>query len=358
MDNNGAAVSTADEWGSADAGQGLEAARPNTPLAQPRPALASLLVESGVASKEQLDDALVEAQATGERLGEVVVRRGWINEAQLAEVLARQWQLPFAALSTISVDPEAQGLMSQEDAVSLGAWPVGFMAGVPLVAVADPGEARFASVRETLGRDCAFAVTTRRALAQLIEENTAPATGAQVASAAESPEPTATAFEPGQEVIDNVPGSVEADPAPAESCPATPEIESTNGFEPEPAAAFEPEPTARTRWQRRGGAVAFEDEPAQAPETVLPAPVRTVAGDESTPVLEELERLLDRVLEERGLTRDQLVACHQQLEVLREDEARLQESIRTLEAKATREEQHLESMRSKLFGTGDSLTAR
>ena len=231
MDNDGAAVSTADEWGSVDAGQGLEAALPTTPFARLRPPLASLLVEKGVASKEQLDDALAEAQETGERIGEVVVRRGWINEAQLADVLARQWQLPFAALSTIRVDPEAQGLMSQEDAVSLGAWPVGFMAGVPLVAVADPGEARFASVRETLGRDCTFLVTTPSALSQLIEENSAPATGAEVAFAAEWPEPAATAFEPGQAVLDGVPASLEAEPAAAESWPATPEIEPTTGFE-------------------------------------------------------------------------------------------------------------------------------
>ena len=104
-------------------------------------------------------------------------------------------------------------------------------------------------------------------------------------------------------------------------------------------------------------AAAFEHEPTPAPETVLPAPVRAVAADDSTPVLEELDRLLDRLLEERGRTRDQLVACQQQLEALREDEARLQESIRALEAKATRDEQHLESMRSKLAGMSGSLTA-
>jgi Type II secretion system (T2SS), protein E, N-terminal domain len=347
MDNDGAAVSTADEWGPVDADQSLEAAPPTTPIARLRPPLASLLVEKGVASKEQLDDALAEAQETGGRVGEVVVRRGWINEAQLADVLASQWKLPFAALSTIRVDPEAQGLMSQEDAVSLGAWPVGFMAGVPLVAVADPGEALFASVRETLGRDCTFLVTTPSALSQLIEENSAPATGAEVALAAEWAEPVATAFEPGQAVLDGVPASLEAEPAATESWPATPEIEPTTGFEYELAAAFEHEPAA-----------ALEGEPTPALEIVLPAPVDTSADDESTAVLEELDRLLDRLLEERGSTRDQLVACRQQLEALREDEARLQESIRALEAKATRDEQYLESMRTKLAGMSDGLTAR
>ena len=255
--------------------------------------------------------------------------------------------------------------MSQEDAVSLGAWPVGFMAGLPLVAVADPGEARFASVRETLGRDCTFLVTTPSALSQLIEENSAPATGAEVAFAAEWPEPAATAFEPGQAVLDGVPASLEAEPAAAETAgrsngreiePSRPRIRARASRDAEQAGSSDVR--ARAGGDEDEPAAAFEHEPTPAPETVLPAPVRTVAGDESTPVLEELDRLLDRLLEERGRTRDQLVACHQQLEALREDEARLQESIRALEAKATRDEQHLESMRSKLAGMSDSLTAR
>ena len=306
MDNDGAAVSTADEWGSVDSGQGPEAALPTTPFARLRPPLASLLVEKGVASKEQLDEALAEAQATGERVEEVVVRRGWINEAQLADVIARQWHLPFAALSTIRVDPEAQSLMSQEDGVSLEAWPVGFMAGLPLVAVADPGEARFASVRETLGRDCTFLVTTRSALSQLIEENSAPATGAEVVFAAELPEPAATAFEPGQAVLRSVPAALEAEPAAAESWPATPEIEPTPDsstsqpprsrraaatFEHEPAATFEHEPA---------GVRARAD--AGTRDRAHRHPFATLAADDSTPVLEELDRLLDRLLEERGRT--------------------------------------------------------
>src|SRR6185437_8318874 len=79
-----------------------------------RPSLASLMVDEGVATSEQLEQALAEGQQTGERLGEVVLRHGWINEAGLAGLIARQWDLSFVALSAISVDESARALLSRE----------------------------------------------------------------------------------------------------------------------------------------------------------------------------------------------------------------------------------------------------
>ena len=45
-----------------------------------RPPLLSLLVDAGVAPEAQLRLALAEGMGRGERLGEVVLRRGWIDE--------------------------------------------------------------------------------------------------------------------------------------------------------------------------------------------------------------------------------------------------------------------------------------
>jgi hypothetical protein len=46
--------------------------------------LASLLAEAGVASEEQLRLAVAEGMGSGERLAEIVLRRGWIDEVGLA----------------------------------------------------------------------------------------------------------------------------------------------------------------------------------------------------------------------------------------------------------------------------------
>jgi hypothetical protein len=53
-----------------------ESGRSARPARQP---LATLLAEAGVASTEQLRLAVAEGMGRGERLGEVVLRRGWID---------------------------------------------------------------------------------------------------------------------------------------------------------------------------------------------------------------------------------------------------------------------------------------
>ena len=80
--------------------------------------------------------------------------------------------------------------------------------------------------------------------------------------------------------------------------------------------------------------------------------------DDSTPVLEELERLLDRLLAERTQSQQQLAAYEAELEALRRDEARIAESMRKLEVKAVRDDQVLEAMRGRLAGMSDSLSSR
>ena len=339
MNGDGAAVTSGEEPASvpADAGQGADEALGGAPFARLRPPLASLLADDGVASREQLDEALAEAQESGERIGDVVVRRGWINEAQLADVLARQWRLPFAALSAIKVDPEARGLLSREEALRHGACPVGFMAGVPLVAVADPSEERFAAVRETLGTECSFLVTTPSALTQLVWEMPEGAAAPMLTGAPQW----------GTELVPVEPDTLETRVEVEVELPA-----------PETELALAPEPEAgQATWPEPAGA---EREPEHAPlaESLTPAPPLTMVEDDSTPVLEELDRLLDRLLAERTQSQQQLAAYEAELEALRRDEARIAEIMRKLEVKAVRDDQVLEAMRGRLAGMSDSLSSR
>ncbi len=55
----------------------------------------SVLVEAGVASEQDVQLALVEGAGSGQRLGEVLVRRGVVTEEHLGRLLAQQWSLPF-----------------------------------------------------------------------------------------------------------------------------------------------------------------------------------------------------------------------------------------------------------------------
>jgi hypothetical protein len=153
------------EASSSGAGRKVEAARET----RPRPSLATLLAEAGVASEEQLRLATAEGMGSGERLGEVVLRRGWIDERGLAQVLARQWQLPFLADEDARLEPRAPRLLPAELARALAACPV--EAAAPLLALAEPSEERLASLAAALGDVVpGFAVVTSSTLARLCDE--------------------------------------------------------------------------------------------------------------------------------------------------------------------------------------------
>jgi hypothetical protein len=132
----------------------------------PRPSLARLLDEAGVASPDQVEAALVEGAQTGERLGEVLLRRAIVDEVQLARLLARQWGLPFAEDS--EPNPAALSLLPREQARTLEAVPVDWQDGVLRVVVAEPTEERIGAVKRELGGDVRFAVVAASVLQRLL----------------------------------------------------------------------------------------------------------------------------------------------------------------------------------------------
>jgi Type II secretion system (T2SS), protein E, N-terminal domain len=104
-----------------------------------RPRLGTLMLEKGLLTEEQLDQALAERGESGELLGETLVRLGFIFEDELARVLGEQAGLPFANLDMVSVDRYAAATLPKDVADRLCALPVRFLAeGGLVVAVADP----------------------------------------------------------------------------------------------------------------------------------------------------------------------------------------------------------------------------
>jgi hypothetical protein len=283
-----------------------------------RPSLASLLADEGVATMDQLEEALAEGMKSGERLGEVVLRRGWINEAGLAQLIARRWDLTFAARSTLTVDEHAQALLSRTESERLGACPVAFNDGVPLVAVADPSEERFSGVRAALGTQCTFVVTTPSALSQLISES-----------------PAETASVPVVDTPLPEEDPVVAAPAALETFEAEAPFATESAPEPADYAMAAPEPT----YVPVAGS-------AEAPSPTL---------DDASPALEELDRLLQRLVADRARASDQLAGYRRQLEELNEEKARVEADLRALETKLGEEDELLDTMRSRLSGLTRTL---
>ena len=109
-------------------------------LARQRPdaPLGTLIYRAGLVAAKELEEALEEGVKTGRRLGEILVARGLLQETDLARVLAGQKGLRYVGLEGHEVDPAATALLSEHQARTFRALPIGFEDGLPLVAMADP----------------------------------------------------------------------------------------------------------------------------------------------------------------------------------------------------------------------------
>jgi type IV pilus assembly protein PilB len=103
-----------------------------------RPLLGAILLERGLLERDRLVEALAEAQATSERLGDVLLRRGWIYEQELARALAFQYELEYVDLSTACRNSKDAALLDPEAGRRCRALPMCFSGDELVVAVADP----------------------------------------------------------------------------------------------------------------------------------------------------------------------------------------------------------------------------
>ena len=129
-----------------------------------RQALGTMLIERNFLTEAQLAEALEEGAASGERLGEVVVRRGWVGEDDLAKVLAEQWQLGYLDRTSIWFDGQALARITREDAQRLEALPTSVQEGRVVIALAEPTEQRLGALHEILGDEAVFVVVAKSAL--------------------------------------------------------------------------------------------------------------------------------------------------------------------------------------------------
>ncbi len=102
------------------------------------PRLGDMLVQKGLISPEQMQDALIDSRATGKRLGEVLLERRWLFEDELARTLAGQLGLPYVNLRQTGVDLSVARTLPAETGIRYAVIPIGFRAGVVRVAFADP----------------------------------------------------------------------------------------------------------------------------------------------------------------------------------------------------------------------------
>ena len=105
---------------------------------QKRKRFGDILVEGGLISATQLQQALTHGKEMDIKIGEALLELGFVDEESVAKTISRQLKIPFVDLENIVLDPEIvfsipEVLARKHKVIALGKRP-----GEILVAFTDP----------------------------------------------------------------------------------------------------------------------------------------------------------------------------------------------------------------------------
>ena len=133
-----------------------------------REPLGALLAEAGLLDEAEIELALRAARRQGKRLGEILTELGLVAPADVVRMVADQRGMPFLDIASLSVDPSAARLLPADHARGFRTLPIGFVRGLPVVALADPSDDEAIDGARTMLRGAEFVASPEEAiLAQL-----------------------------------------------------------------------------------------------------------------------------------------------------------------------------------------------
>ncbi|OQX92833.1 MAG: hypothetical protein B6D58_00955 [candidate division Zixibacteria bacterium 4484_95] len=100
--------------------------------------LGELLIQSGLISKSQLENALEHQRRSGGRIGSILVELGYITEDRLQEVIAEKLNLPKLSLADLEIDVNVVKLLPAEVARRYTVIPIFLIGNVLTVTMDDP----------------------------------------------------------------------------------------------------------------------------------------------------------------------------------------------------------------------------
>lgn len=105
-----------------------------------RKRLGDLLVEEGIVSEQQVEQALSAQRQTGSKLGSTLIELGFLTEQQMLMFLSQQLSLPLIDLNRAHVDIDAVQLLPEVHARRLRALVIGRSGETLRVAMSDPAD--------------------------------------------------------------------------------------------------------------------------------------------------------------------------------------------------------------------------
>jgi hypothetical protein len=115
--------------------------------------IGEILIEDGLLSKAQLEEALVFQKEKGGVIGQILIEKKFVDEESLIGALGKQFKVPYIPLKNYAINPDMAGMLSAD--FCHGNMAVAFDCDHKkvYVAVADPmNDAAVEKIRALTGR--------------------------------------------------------------------------------------------------------------------------------------------------------------------------------------------------------------
>ena len=100
--------------------------------------IGDLLVKESLISQQQLKEALEHQRVNGGRLGNCLIKLGFVTDDEITAILSRQYGVPSINLSFFDVDPSVVKLIPVETAQKYQILPLSRVGSTLTIAMIDP----------------------------------------------------------------------------------------------------------------------------------------------------------------------------------------------------------------------------
>jgi type IV pilus assembly protein PilB len=147
--------------------------------------LGDTLMNAGLVSRQQLDEALSVQSTTGQKLGQTLVSLGYLTDTALLQTLCADAGIPFLAQTEIQPQPDAVGLIPAALARSHVVVPLKIESRHVVLAMADPFDLlSIRALTRAAGRSVRVVGAEREAVLHAIDQAYIGSAGAAAAAAA------------------------------------------------------------------------------------------------------------------------------------------------------------------------------
>lgn len=140
-------------------------------VAYKRKKLGEILIEAGLIDEKILNLALEKSRISGERIGEVLVKEGYITEDKIAKALGQQYNIPYIGENILEIDKNYPALLPSELAYKFNAIPIYETAQEITIAIVDPLNVMVIDeLKKIFKKRVKIVVTTEKLLKRALEK--------------------------------------------------------------------------------------------------------------------------------------------------------------------------------------------